>query len=142
MWAARARVARRWASGNGKCCAGGRTVKRGRGDGCVALMVGTGSLAREVVVVVVVLSRAVAGAGAIWGRAVRLCRIRCQQNEDKASPKHRRVAVTGAARIDRQRTSMRQCVRRAQRVQGLRWCQERGRSMVVVSKVICVGEAA
>lgn len=43
----------------------------------------------------------------------------------------------GAGQVDEPRASMRQCVRRAQRVQGLRWCQERGRSMVVVSKVIC-----
>lgn len=80
--------------------------------------------------------------GAVRCGAVRVCRIRCQQSEDKARRKNRTVATMGAGQLDRQRTSMRQCVRRAQRVRGRRWCQERGHLMVVVSKVICVGEAA
>ena len=40
----------------------------------------------------------------------------------------------GVQRVDCQRMSMRQCIRNAQRVQGLGLCQERGRSMVVVSR--------
>lgn len=39
----------------------------------------------------------------------------------------------GAGRIVCQRTAMRQCIRGAQRVRGLGCCQERGRSVVVVS---------
>lgn len=108
--------------------------------GRVAQMDGAGSQARRAVVL-----RGVAGwcgcwrdcwrdmgsCGAVWSHPVR------QQSEDQASPENRRAAAMGAGQADGVRTSMRQGVCRAQRVQGLRWCQERGRSMVVVSKVIC-----
>lgn len=52
----------------------------------------------------------------------------------RSEPKSRGEAAMGAGRVVCQRTCMRQCIRSAQRVQGGGSCQERGRSMVVVSR--------
>jgi hypothetical protein len=57
------------------------------------------------------------GAGAVWGRASWSCRIRCRQRRGN-KPKDTGAAAMGAGGVVGERTSMRQCIRRAQRVRG------------------------